>query len=86
MPHPCDSIAPLGEAVELPISPGRPLIVTLRVHGRLGVRELPAMLDTGASVMTISPTDASELGYDVGGAPASKSRSARRAIGSRLVK
>ena len=55
--------------MELSISPGSPVRFPIRLYGTVGVREVMALLDTGASVLTISPEAAAALGYDLGRAP-----------------
>ncbi|MBM4034447.1 MAG: TIGR02281 family clan AA aspartic protease [Planctomycetes bacterium] len=55
--------------MEIAVSPGSPARLTVRVYGPHGVREIPALLDTGASVFTITPDAAIELGYDLHLAP-----------------
>ena len=51
--------------MELPVSPGSPVRLPVRVYGPRGVREIIALLDTGASILTITPDIAAELGYDL---------------------
>lgn len=55
--------------MQLPIVPGRPVVIRIRVYGEKGVREMDALLDTGAAFVTISPRSAAQLGYDLQGAP-----------------
>ncbi len=73
------------------IAPGLPVLLPVQVHGPAEVRRLWGMLDTGASMMTIPPQDATILGYDLDAAPmasaltASGIASARRIVLSRVV-
>jgi clan AA aspartic protease (TIGR02281 family) len=51
------------------IAPGLPIFVQLRVHGRNGMHEFDAVLDTGAAFVTIPTGDAVALGYSISNAP-----------------
>jgi len=62
------------------ISPGSPMIVPLRIHGPAGRGRVLALLDTGASRMTIHPEVADQLGYDGGTAPGVRIVTANGAI------
>jgi len=55
--------------MRLSVSPDTPIILTLRVHGEKGFCETDAMLDTGASFVTIPPEVAHDLGYELARAP-----------------
>jgi len=55
--------------METQIAAGEPIVLTIRVFGDSGVREMDAVLDTGASFLTIPPEDAMDLGYELAGAP-----------------
>ena len=55
--------------MRLPLSPGVPITVTLRVEGEKGFCETDAVLDTGALFVTIPTEVALDLGYQVAGAP-----------------
>ena len=51
--------------MQVPIVPGEPIVLPIRVHGSNGVREMDALIDTGATCMTIPPEDAIDLGYNL---------------------
>lgn len=55
--------------MQIPVSPGLPVRLRIRVYGPRGVREVTALLDTGASLLTLAPELAIELGYDLHRAP-----------------
>ena len=55
--------------MQLPISPGSPIVLPIRIYGERGVREMDALLDTGAAFVTVSPAHARQLGYDWQNAP-----------------
>ena len=55
--------------MDLTITPGEPIVVPIRVFGRSGAREMDALLDTGASFLTIPPEDAIDLGYSLEESP-----------------
>jgi len=52
--------------------PGKPIALWIRVFGPSGMREMQALLDTGAAWVTIPPHEAVYLGYDLGSAPRRK--------------
>ena len=55
--------------MQSPIIPGQPIVIRVRVYGEKGVREMRALLDTGAAYVTILPSTAVQLGYDLQSAP-----------------
>ena len=55
--------------MRIPITPGDPIILPLRVSGPLGSREFEGILDTGSTFLTIPLEDAIDLGYDISHAP-----------------
>jgi aspartyl protease family protein len=55
--------------VQKPIIPGRTILLRIRVHGPKGARDLDAVLDTGAALVSVPPEDAINLGYSLQDAP-----------------
>jgi len=68
--------------VEQGYTPGSLVLVRIRVHGRNGAREMQAVLDTGASFVTIPQRDAAELGYDLSRAPQVRLTTANGPVGA----
>ncbi|MBM4041036.1 MAG: hypothetical protein FJ290_21255 [Planctomycetes bacterium] len=55
--------------MKLPLMPGMPIMLFVRVAGPAGERELLTVLDTGATYTLIPTEDAIELCYDLAAAP-----------------
>lgn len=55
--------------MQIPISPGQPIRLPVRVCGQSGTRELEALLDTGSLFMTGPAADASAIGYPLARSP-----------------
>lgn len=55
--------------MKIPITAGEPIVLTIRLYGNTGAREMEAVFDTGASFLTIPPEDALDIGYDLAGLP-----------------